>query len=117
MKIESVSLPSSHPPDAAGHLIRGGLPGKTIDHLSVGEGHLNWDATVRGPLGHQGIVLSFELLVQTKTLVDVLRRWRQLSRKEKTSGFKLWRISTSHVCMHSLHLTKPVKNKSEITKP
>lgn len=68
-------LPSSHPPDAAGHLVRGGLPGQSIYHLSVREGHLDGDATVGSPLRHQGIVLSLELLVQIQTLVNVLGLW------------------------------------------
>lgn len=85
---------SSHPPDATGHLVWGGLPGETIDHLSVGEGHLDGGATVRSSLGHQGIMLCFELLVQIETLIDVLRWWRQLSHKGNTSGIKLQSNST-----------------------
>lgn len=101
-RLQQKTPPVHHlnPPDAAGHLVRGGLPGEAIHHLSVGEGHLDGDAAAGGPLGHQGVVLGFELLVQAETLVDVLRRRRQLSRKKKNKHRSLnWGEFLLYVCV------------------
>lgn len=51
--------PLSNIPDSTGHLVWSGLPGLSLHHLSIRQGHFDGFAIVRSLLCHQGIVLSF----------------------------------------------------------